>query len=102
MRHQPVDILRGVALVAMIVYHAAWFSVDAGLTGFDMRALGWVVFQKCIAGSFFGLVGLSLHLATMPTFHRLRHQSFLHVRLATDIIESLYVAVRERDWFCCL
>lgn len=66
MRHQPVDIARGAALVAMIIYHAAWFSVDADLTGFDMRALGWVVFQKCIAGTFFFLVGLSLHLAATP------------------------------------
>jgi len=73
-RHQPVDIARGTALVAMIIYHAAWFAADARLVDVDLRALGWVSFQKSIASAFFGLVGLSLHLAATP---RLRLPGYL-------------------------
>ncbi|MFT4977276.1 MAG: putative membrane protein [Myxococcota bacterium] len=66
MRHQPADIARGLALVAMITYHAAWFAVSERLISVDLGHIGWVTFQKCIAASFFGLVGLSLHLAATP------------------------------------
>ena len=59
-----IDTARGIALVAMILYHAAWFARDAGLVDWDLRALPWVAFQKSIAGTFFFLVGASLHLAT--------------------------------------
>lgn len=52
----------------MIIYHAAWFAVSARLLGTDLNAPGWVFFQKSIAGAFFGLVGVSLHLASTPTF----------------------------------
>ena len=51
----------------MIVYHAAWFAVSARLIDIDLHAPGWVLFQKSIAGSFFSLVGLSLHLSCTPT-----------------------------------
>lgn len=52
----------------MFIYHGVWFAVDADLLDLDLRQLHWVVFQKCIAGSFFGLVGISLQLATTPAF----------------------------------
>jgi len=59
-----VDLLRGLAFVAMVVYHFSWFATDAGLLELPIRSsLGWVAFQKCIAGTFFGLVGVSLHLS---------------------------------------
>jgi uncharacterized membrane protein len=62
-RAQAIDVARGVALVAMIVYHACWFATDAGLVTVDIYALRWHVFQRSIAASFFLLVGVSLALA---------------------------------------
>ena len=62
-RAQAIDVARGAALVAMIVYHACWFADDAGLVSLDLRATGWHLFQRSIAASFFLLVGVSLALA---------------------------------------
>ncbi len=59
-----VDLVRGLAFVAMVVYHFSWFATDAGLIDLPIRqSLGWIVFQKSIASTFFGLVGVSLHLS---------------------------------------
>lgn len=58
-----IDAARGLAVVAMIVYHASWFLTDAGLLRVDFASTPWVVFQRAIAGSFFGLVGVGVGLA---------------------------------------
>lgn len=59
-----VDVARGVALAAMIVYHFAW---DLSFLGFVDTAVGsdpaWVAFARSIAGSFLFLVGIGLVLA---------------------------------------
>lgn len=59
-----IDVARGVAILAMIVYHFAW---DLGFLRFirlDVTAEpGWIVFQKLIVGSFIFLTGVSLVLA---------------------------------------
>jgi uncharacterized membrane protein len=48
----------------MVAYHGAWFATEAGLFDLPIRSdLRWVAFQKCIAGAFFGLVGVSLQLS---------------------------------------
>jgi uncharacterized membrane protein len=62
-RAQAIDVARGIALVAMIVYHACWFATDADLVTLDLSALGWHLFQRSVAASFFLLVGVSLALA---------------------------------------
>jgi len=59
-----LDVLRGVALIAMAVYHFTWdldnFGyVEQGLTGQG----GWKLFARCIASSFLFLAGVSLVLA---------------------------------------
>lgn len=58
------DILRGVALVAMTVYHFTWDLEFYGwiLPGTTLET-GWAVFARCIAASFLFLMGLSLVLA---------------------------------------
>ena len=59
-----LDVARGVALCAMIVYHFAW---DLSFLGFIETAVGrepgWVAFARTIAGSFLFLVGTGLVLA---------------------------------------
>jgi uncharacterized membrane protein len=59
-----IDVARGVALSAMIVYHFAW---DLSFLGFIETAVGretgWVAFARSIAGSFLFLVGVGVVLA---------------------------------------
>lgn len=63
-RIDAIDLARGLALVAMAVYHFAWdlefFGyADPGMT----QQGGWKIFARCIASSFLFLVGVSLVLA---------------------------------------
>jgi len=63
-RIPAIDIARGVALVAMAIYHFTWdlefFGyADPGLTAQG----GWKLFARCIASSFLFLAGVSLFLA---------------------------------------
>lgn len=63
-RYQLLDILRGVAILAMIVFHVAWDLQYFGYSDVDVTSvIGWVVFQKSILTSFLLLVGASLVLA---------------------------------------
>lgn len=61
---QIVDVARGCALVAMIVYHFAW---DLSFLGFIATDVGreplWRAFAASIAGSFLFLTGVGLVLA---------------------------------------
>lgn len=63
-RIEAIDLARGVALVAMAIYHFTWdlelFGyIEAGTTAVG----GWKLFARCIASSFLFLVGVSLYLA---------------------------------------
>ena len=59
-----IDVARGVALIAMAIYHFTW---DLEFFGYVERGLtavgGWKIFARCIASSFLFLVGVSLYLA---------------------------------------
>ncbi|MEP6563685.1 MAG: DUF1624 domain-containing protein [Mesorhizobium sp.] len=59
-----IDIVRGIALLAMASYHFTWdlefFGyADPGLTAFGW----WKIYARCIASTFLFLVGVSLFLA---------------------------------------
>lgn len=55
--------LRGIAILAMIVFHIAWDLYYFGYSNIDVTAEpGWVVFQKSILSSFLVLVGAGLVL----------------------------------------
>lgn len=79
MRIALIDLMRGVALIAMTIFHLGW---DLGMFAvIDMRVMfepGPRWFARCIAGTFLFLVGFSLWLA-----HRdgIRWRPFL-IRLA--------------------
>jgi uncharacterized membrane protein len=68
-RVEAIDVARGLALVAMAIYHFTW---DLGFYRFiDLQAgvdPGWRLFAKLIAGSFLFLVGVSLVLSTRNGF----------------------------------
>src|SRR6478752_3936239 len=60
-----VDLARGLALVAMFVYHFAYDLSHFDLIATDVPAHpGWSAFARLIAGSFLTIVGFSLVLAT--------------------------------------
>ncbi|SHI71123.1 Uncharacterized membrane protein [Aureimonas altamirensis DSM 21988] len=78
-RIEVLDLLRGIALIAMAVYHFTW---DLEFFGYIARGTansgGWRLFARGIASSFLFLVGLSLVLAHL---RGIRWQPFL-TRLA--------------------
>lgn len=70
-RFAVVDLTRGIALLAMFVYHFAYDLSFLGLIETDIVAEpGWRIFARCIAGSFLIIVGFSLVLATRKGLNR--------------------------------
>jgi uncharacterized membrane protein len=69
-----VDAARGVAIVAMAIYHFSWDLRFFGYVSADVAGdLGWRIFARSIAGSFLFLVGVSLVLATRNGLDRSRY-----------------------------
>ncbi len=63
-RIDMIDVFRGVALVAMAIYHFAWDLEFFGYAEPGMTAQGgWKIFARSIASSFLFLAGVSLLLA---------------------------------------
>ena len=68
-RIAAVDALRGVAIAAMIIYHFSWNLDDLGIVQMDVKyGVEWTAFARTIAGTFIGLAGVSLVLATRRGF----------------------------------
>ena len=64
LRIPALDMARGGALLAMVIYHAAWDLSFLGLIEADIRDnAGWILFARAIAASFLALVGIGLVLA---------------------------------------
>ncbi len=88
-----LDALRGVALVAMAVYHFSWDLSFFSLA--DLRVTEnplWIAFARSIAGSFLALVGVGLYLAHGAG---VRRRSFLR-RLAIIVAAALAITVTSR------
>jgi uncharacterized membrane protein len=70
-RIELVDLARGIALLAMFVYHFAYDLSYFRLIRVDVVSdPGWRIFARLIAGSFLAIVGFSLVLATRKGFDR--------------------------------
>lgn len=70
-RIELVDLARGIALLAMFVYHFAYDLSYFRLIRVDVVSdPGWRAFARLIAGSFLAIVGFSLVLATRNGFDR--------------------------------
>jgi uncharacterized membrane protein len=64
-RIAAIDAARGIALLAMAIYHFSWDLSNFGLIAVDVIAdPGWKAFARTIASTFIFLVGVSLVLAT--------------------------------------
>ena len=62
-RIAAIDLARGTALVAMVVYHACWDLDHVQLARFDLLGdLVWLVARDLILGAFLALVGIGLVL----------------------------------------
>jgi uncharacterized membrane protein len=89
-RAAGIDIARGVAVVAMAVYHFAWDLSELRLVAVEVTAEpGWRFFARAIAASFLLLVGIGLALAHGGG---IRWRAFLR-RLATVAGAALLITV---------
>jgi len=62
-RISEVDLLRGVAIVLMVVYHF-FFNINfLGITHINLYDTGWILFQRIIGTLFVFLAGVSLTLS---------------------------------------
>ncbi len=66
-RYHLIDAIRGLAVIAMIVYHLCYdifvvFGVDPSWVGYT----GTVVFERCICCTFILVSGISLHFSSHP------------------------------------
>jgi len=89
-RISALDTARGIALVAMTIYHFAWDLEFFGwvLPGTTLQS-GWVFFARCIASSFIFLVGVSLVLAHQDS---IRWPSF-RKRFAMVVLAAAAISV---------
>jgi uncharacterized membrane protein len=89
-----IDQLRGIALIAMAIYHFTW---DLGFFGYiepdTATTGGWKIFARLIAGSFLFLAGFSLVLGHVPGF---RLRSFL-IRFGKIALAAAIISVAT--WF---
>jgi uncharacterized membrane protein len=62
-RHQLLDLMRGIAILAMVIFHVGWDLYYFGFSPVDVTTdPGWVVFQIAILTTFLWLVGAGLWL----------------------------------------
>ena len=89
-----LDVARGVALVAMAIYHFTWDLEFFGYVPPGMTAEGgWKLFARAIASSFLFLAGFSLVLGHHPFIH---WRPFAK-RLAMIVAAAL--AITAATWF---
>jgi uncharacterized membrane protein len=85
-----IDVLRGIALLAMASYHFAWDLEFFGYTDPGLTAFGWWrIYARSIASTFLFLVGLSLFLAHGK---KIRWNGFWK-RFATVAVAALAISV---------
>jgi uncharacterized membrane protein len=89
-----IDAARGIAVIAMVIYHFSWDLRFFGYITADVETeLGWRMFARSIAGTFLFLVGVSLVLATQRGFNL---RAFLK-RLG--VIVTAAAAITVVTWF---
>ncbi|MEI7607300.1 MAG: heparan-alpha-glucosaminide N-acetyltransferase [Rhodospirillaceae bacterium] len=94
-RIAAVDVARGAALVAMVLYHGCWDLTYAGLARFDLFGdLLWLAARDIILGAFLVLAGAGLTLAARGSVGWRRAAS----RIAVIAAAALAVTVAS-GWF---
>lgn len=89
-RLPAIDVARGIAIVAMVIYHFSWDLGNFRLVPWNAATdPGWRIFARIIATSFLLLVGVSLVLASRNGF---RPRPYLR-RLAVVIGAAAFVSL---------
>lgn len=94
-RIEIIDLLRGIALIAMTLFHFGW---DLEMFGFAERGFAsqpaMIWFARCIASSFLFIVGFSLVLAHANQFNRVKFlKRFVSIAGAAALITlATYIA----------
>jgi uncharacterized membrane protein len=65
-RFWEIDMLRGVAILMMVVYHSAWDLSELGRYSINLSGNFWHYFQTCTATLFITIAGISLTLNQSP------------------------------------
>jgi uncharacterized membrane protein len=97
-----LDVARGVAMVAMTIFHFSWDLEFFGYAPPGMTSdIGWKLFARCIAASFLMISGISLMLAHMDGIRWSAFwKRFAMVGGAAMIISvSTYIVTPERFVF---
>ncbi len=101
-RISSLDVLRGVAVVAMTIFHFSWDLENFGYASAGMTAtFGWKLFARSIATSFLFIAGFSLFLShgsgiRWPSFRK----RFAKILAAAAIITiATFFATPERFIF---
>ena len=93
-RLAALDMLRGAALCAMIVYHAAWDAVQFGLIAWTPeRDAVLVISARYIAGGFLLISGVSLALAAERTGGPLLRSTAFLRRLGALVAAAMLVSL---------
>jgi uncharacterized membrane protein len=93
-RYPQLDLARGVAVLAMVIYHFSWDLRFFGYITADVEdGLGWRAFARAIAGSFLFIVGVSLVLSTRRGLNLPRYLRRL------GIIAAAAAAITAVTWY---
>ena len=98
-----LDMARGLALIAMAVFHSAWDMAFLGLADIDpANDAGWKWFARLIAGSFLAITGASLVLATRDGLdwpRQLRRVAKIAAAAALVTLATFIALPRNYVWF---
>ena len=85
-----LDLIRGIAVAGMVVYHLSWDLLDYGLINVNVvNDPLWRSFAHAIAGTFLALVGFNLVLANRNGIRPLRYLRRLGVIAGAAALVSL-------------
>jgi uncharacterized membrane protein len=98
-----LDAARGVALVAMAIFHSAWDMAFLGLADIDpANDPGWKWFARIIAASFLAIAGASLALSTHERLDwpvQLRRIAMIAAAAALVTLATWIALPRNYVWF---
>jgi uncharacterized membrane protein len=95
-----IDAARGMAVIAMVIFHLMWDLQYTGLSGVNVFSTPWQIFARGIGTSFTFLLGLSLWLVATRLSPRERwryavRRSMVLIALGLVITASTYAVVGD-------